>query len=101
LASSFGTGYAWSGTARVGSCLFHNLRSGLVHFLAVALVGCTPQSCSVRLGAPLASGKFTMLIRVCAARRTPHGKYLFLSKGFPLHAAYDATILNASCRLFP
>jgi hypothetical protein len=74
-------------------------RSGLVHFLAVVLVGRGPLSCPVRLGAPLATGKFTTLVRVCTAGGTPHSEYLFLSKLFRLHADYDATILSSSCVL--
>jgi hypothetical protein len=95
----FGTGYG-SATASVNGS-FHNPRSSLVQFLAMALVGCGPLSCSVRLGAPLATGKFTRLVRVCTAGGTPQSEYLFLSKRFRLHADYDATILSASCVRFP
>jgi hypothetical protein len=94
---SLGTGYG-SGTASANGA-FHNPRRGSVHFLAVALVGCGPQSCSVRLRAPLAAGKCTRLVRVCTAGGTLHSEYLFLSKRFRLHAIYDATVLIASCVL--
>ena len=97
----FGMGYAWSGMASVVDGFFHNPRSGLVHFLAMALVGCGPLSCSVRLCAPLAAGKFTRLVRVYTAGGTGHNQYLFRSKSFRLHADYDATILSASCVGFP
>jgi hypothetical protein len=89
-----------SGTASVNGS-FHNPRSGLVHFLAEALVGCGPLSCSMLLHAPLAAGKFTRLVRVCTAGGTPHSEYLFQSKRFRLHADYDAIILSASCVRFP
>jgi len=95
----FGTGYG-SGTASVNGSI-HNPRSSLVHFLAAALVGCGPPSCSVRLCAVLATGKFTRLVRVCTAGGTGHSQYLFGSKRFRLHAGYDATILSASCVRFP